>query len=90
MKKRFTKGVLGEIITFVTGYWTEGLIPCRKFLLQKLAVPQTAKNLTSFMELEIPLPPTQEPAFCPQPQPDKSAVLPSCFFKTLYYILIYV
>jgi hypothetical protein len=83
MNKRFTTGVLAEI-SFAKGYRTEGLIPQRKVLLQKLAVPQTSKNSTSFKEPEVPLPPSQKPAFCPHPQPHKSAVHPSCFFKTIY------
>ena len=55
-KKWFTKGVLRIIISFVKQYWTEGLIPWRRVMLQKLAVPQTAKILLSFMEPTVPLP----------------------------------
>jgi hypothetical protein len=75
MKKWFTIGVL-RIISFAKEYWTVGLIPRRRVMIQKLAVPQTTESLTTFMEPDVPL---------PHPQPDKSAVLPSCFFKTLYY-----
>jgi hypothetical protein len=56
MKKWFTNGVLRIILSFAKEYWTEGLIPWRGVMLQKLAVPQTAKILPSFMEPEIPLP----------------------------------
>lgn len=88
--KRFTKGTLCVIIRFAKEYWTEGLIPCRRVLLQKLTVSQATKNLTSFMEYEALLSPSQKPAFCPYPEPDKSVVLPSCFFKTIYYIHVCV
>ena len=83
-------GVLCVIISFAKEYWTESLIPCRRVLPQKLTVSQATKNLTLFMEHEALLSPSQKPAFCPYPEPDKPVILPSCFFKTIYYIHVCV